>query len=105
MPVKISGKLIQLFLLVVVYQRIWGDVNLAEEEGFEPPELLQAQRFSRPPHSTALPLLRGKVMSYSLRRISRGRHEIAAAARLKLKKCLRIFAEVLGFVHHTCSLI
>ena len=31
---------------------------MAEEEGFEPPELLQAQRFSRPPHSTALPLLR-----------------------------------------------
>src|SRR3990167_9470654 len=32
--------------------------KLAEEEGFEPPEPLRAQRFSRPPHSTALPLLR-----------------------------------------------
>src|SRR3990167_10261097 len=31
---------------------------LAEEEGFEPPEPLRAQRFSRPPHSTTLPLLR-----------------------------------------------
>ena len=32
---------------------------LAEREGFEPPDLL-SQRFSRPPHSTALPSLRRK---------------------------------------------
>ena len=31
---------------------------VAEEEGFEPPEDFHPQRFSRPPHSTALPLLR-----------------------------------------------
>ena len=33
-------------------------INLAEREGFEPSEHLRAQRFSRPPHSTALPSLR-----------------------------------------------
>ena len=33
---------------------------VAEEEGFEPPEPFRAQRFSRPPHSTTLPLLRRK---------------------------------------------
>jgi hypothetical protein len=31
---------------------------MAEEEGFEPPEGVNLQRFSRPPHSTTLPLLR-----------------------------------------------
>ena len=31
---------------------------MAEKEGFEPPEGVNPQRFSRPPHSTALPLLR-----------------------------------------------
>ena len=35
-------------------------MHLAEEEGFEPPEPFRAQRFSRPPHSTTLPLLRGR---------------------------------------------
>ena len=35
---------------------------VAEEEGFEPPELSPAQRFSRPPHSTALPLLRSEAL-------------------------------------------
>jgi hypothetical protein len=34
---------------------------MAEEEGFEPPEPAKAQRFSRPPHSTTLPLLRRAV--------------------------------------------
>ena len=33
-------------------------IILAEEVGFEPTVLLRGQRFSRPPHSTALPLLR-----------------------------------------------
>ena len=28
---------------------------MAEGEGFEPPEPLPVQRFSRPPHSTTLP--------------------------------------------------
>jgi hypothetical protein len=32
--------------------------QIAEEEGFEPPGPLRAHRFSRPAHSTALPLLR-----------------------------------------------
>lgn len=32
--------------------------QLAERGGFEPPERSRAQRFSRPPHSTALPSLR-----------------------------------------------
>lgn len=32
--------------------------RLAERGGFEPPERSRAQRFSRPPHSTALPSLR-----------------------------------------------
>ncbi len=31
---------------------------LADGEGFEPPEDLRPQRFSRPPHSTALPPIR-----------------------------------------------
>ena len=31
---------------------------MAERGGFEPPVRLHAQRFSRPPHSTALPPLR-----------------------------------------------
>lgn len=31
---------------------------MAEEEGFEPPERVNAQRFSRPPLSTTQPLLR-----------------------------------------------
>ena len=33
---------------------------MAEGEGFEPPEGLTPQRFSRPPQSTALPTLRRK---------------------------------------------
>lgn len=37
---------------------------MAEEEGFEPPERLHAQRFSRPPHSTTLPLLRSRPVSF-----------------------------------------
>ena len=34
---------------------------VAEEEGFEPPDESPHQRFSRPPHSTALPLLRAGI--------------------------------------------
>ncbi len=37
--------------------KFWMD---AEVEGFEPPVHLRAQRFSRPPHSTALAHLRKK---------------------------------------------
>src|SRR5262245_54217750 len=33
------------------------NIRLAEGEGFEPPEDLRPQRFSRPPQSTALPPL------------------------------------------------
>ena len=33
-------------------------LRVAERGGFEPPERSRAQRFSRPPHSTALPSLR-----------------------------------------------
>ena len=29
----------------------------AEKEGFEPPDRINGQRFSRPPHSTTLPFL------------------------------------------------
>lgn len=36
------------------------DVLLAEGEGFEPPEGVNLQRFSRPPQSTALPPLRAE---------------------------------------------
>ena len=32
-------------------------LKLADEEGFEPPEGANLQRFSRPPHSTTLPLI------------------------------------------------
>lgn len=31
---------------------------MAESQGFEPRDLVKGQRFSRPPHSTALPTLR-----------------------------------------------
>ena len=33
-------------------------IGVAESEGFEPPDGLTRQRFSRPPHSTTLPTLR-----------------------------------------------
>ncbi len=33
-------------------------MDMAEEEGFEPPGRVNAQRFSRPPLSTTQPLLR-----------------------------------------------
>ncbi len=42
----------------VLFRRI---PNLAEREGFEPSERLRAQRFSRPPHSTALASLRANT--------------------------------------------
>ncbi len=35
--------------------------GLAEREGFEPPEAVTPQRFSRPPQSTTLPSLRCKI--------------------------------------------
>ena len=35
----------------------WHGRSLAEREGFEPPLPLRVKRFSRPPHSTALPPL------------------------------------------------
>ena len=37
------------------------NMNMAEGEGFEPPEGLTPQRFSRPPQSTALPPLQVPV--------------------------------------------
>ena len=37
----------------------------AEEVGFEPTEPLRVHRFSRPAHSTALPLLRGSACEFS----------------------------------------
>src|SRR5690606_5119618 len=37
-----------------------GGARMAEREGFEPPGRVTGQRFSRPPHSTALPPLRGR---------------------------------------------
>ena len=37
---------------------LWGAfLLLADGEGFEPPDGLPHQRFSRPPHSTALPTI------------------------------------------------
>ncbi len=39
-------------------RRFLAKAFVAEEEGFEPPEGVNPQRFSRPPHSTTLPLLR-----------------------------------------------
>ena len=36
---------------------------MADGEGFEPPEGLPLQRFSRPPHSTALPTIRNYLPS------------------------------------------
>ena len=43
------------------FQRNAGLVfTMAEREGFEPSRRSRAQRFSRPPHSTALPSLRGR---------------------------------------------
>jgi hypothetical protein len=50
---------------------ISSDLSLAEKEGFEPPVRLPGQRFSRPPHSTALPFLRAqKYNSFLICRIS-----------------------------------
>ena len=37
------------------------EIKLAEGEGFEPPEALPPQRFSRPPQSTALPSLQREI--------------------------------------------
>ena len=48
--------------------------NMAERGGFEPPGPLRAQRFSRPPHSTALPSLHGNVMIASNPQRTRGRY-------------------------------
>jgi hypothetical protein len=35
--------------------------RMAESQGFEPRDLVKGQRFSRPPHSTALPTLRAGI--------------------------------------------
>jgi hypothetical protein len=43
---------------------------MAERGGFEPPEHLRAQRFSRPPHSTALASLHGHINPSKGRRAS-----------------------------------
>ena len=43
----------------ILYQGIDYKCFMAEGEGFEPPVPFQAQRFSRPPVSTAHPSLRG----------------------------------------------
>mgnify|MGYP000867432412 FL=1 len=37
---------------------------MAESEGFEPPDGINRQRFSRPPHSTTLPALRGTQFNH-----------------------------------------
>ena len=42
--------------------------TMAERGGFEPPEHLRTQRFSRPPHSTALASLRGDNILSSAKR-------------------------------------
>ena len=39
---------------------------VADGEGFEPPEALRLQRFSRPSHSTALPPILNSFLSHSL---------------------------------------
>ena len=46
----------------------FSDINMAEGEGFEPPEDVNPQRFSRPPRSTALPSFRN-TMKYAVCRI------------------------------------
>jgi hypothetical protein len=38
-------------------------IKNAEGEGFEPPETVKPQRFSRPPHSTTLPALHLKSIT------------------------------------------
>src|SRR5205823_5904270 len=45
--------------------------NLAEGEGFEPPEPLPVQWFSRPPPSTARPSLRVEIAPQSVRFVDR----------------------------------
>ena len=54
--------------------------NVAEGEGFEPPVGLHPQRFSRPPHSTALPSFPGS-------RPRRNAHTRAGAGRGKARRC------------------
>ena len=44
----------------VSHRHEWPGAQLAEGEGFEPPVPFRAQRFSRPPVSTAHPSLRGR---------------------------------------------
>src|SRR5665213_2676519 len=48
----------------LVLKQDYTHLNLAEEEGFEPPEPFRVQRFSRPPVSTTHPFLRS--LSYLL---------------------------------------
>ena len=47
---------------------------MAEGEGFEPPGPFPAQRFSRPPHSAALPPFRIRVMYSRIEISSAGSH-------------------------------
>ena len=54
---------------------------MAEEEGFEPTERLHAQQFSRLPHSTTLPLLRGWMLPFLQSALDcKSCHEIACIA-------------------------
>ena len=61
------GKLLASQLASQIRKKTKGQLKqgyMAEEEGFEPPERSHAQRFSRPPHSTTLPLLRSRTLPF-----------------------------------------
>ena len=74
---------------------------LAEEEGFEPPERSHAQRFSRPPHSTTLPLLRGRAtVSAIIRGNAIGRLNLnSAPIRHKVKTVLPAWLKLMVVIH------
>ena len=57
-------------------------ILLADGEGFEPPEALRLQRFSRPSHSTALPPIRNFLCPYSILLFSKTQTEIKKNARM-----------------------
>ena len=44
--------------------RLLTKQEMAEGEGFEPPEPFPVQRFSRPPHSTTLPSFQSNIGVY-----------------------------------------
>ena len=58
---------------------------MAESEGFEPPDPMKGQRFSRPPHSTALPALLRYSLGFAVNlagspeRTNRAVHRVAGA--------------------------